>query len=63
MRQPATAIPLGHVAGLDPAAPPPGGTWLALLAAGDNLLVLGLAAFLPLGFTDGSTILPWRQRR
>jgi Zn-dependent protease len=33
--------------------------WLALWAAIDNLLVLGVGAFLPLGFTDGSTILYW----
>ena len=37
--------------------------WLAVLAAGDNLLLLGLGAFLPLGFTDGSTILRWWRRR
>ena len=36
--------------------------WLALFAAFDNLVLLGLGAFLPLGFTDGSTILYWRQR-
>jgi hypothetical protein len=28
----------------------------------DNLLVLGLGAFLPLGFTDGSTLLDWVPR-
>ncbi len=28
----------------------------------DNLLVLTLGAFLPLGFTDGSTILHWRGK-
>ena len=31
--------------------------WLALFAALENLLVFGLGAFLPLGFTDGSTLL------
>ena len=31
--------------------------WLALFFCLDNLLVLGLGAFLPLGFTDGSTLL------
>ena len=36
--------------------------WLALFAAADNLLLLGLGAFLPLGFTDGSTILHWWKR-
>lgn len=47
----AFALLLGQAAGLL--------WWLALLAAADNLLVLGLGAFLPLGFTDGSTILRW----
>lgn len=28
----------------------------------DNLFILGLGALLPLGFTDGSTILYWRGR-
>ncbi|MBK8049077.1 MAG: hypothetical protein IPK16_19375 [Anaerolineales bacterium] len=36
--------------------------WLAIFAAFDNLVVLGLGAFLPLGFTDGSTILHWWRR-
>ena len=31
--------------------------FLALFALVDNLFVLGLGAFLPLGFTDGSTLL------
>src|ERR1051325_1561241 len=31
--------------------------WLALFFFLDNLLVLGLGALLPLGFTDGSTLL------
>ncbi len=29
----------------------------------DNALVLGLGAFLPLGFTDGSTLLKWLPKR
>lgn len=33
--------------------------WILAFLAVDNLLVLGLGAFLPLGFTDGSTILNW----
>jgi hypothetical protein len=33
--------------------------WLALFFFLDNLLVLTLGAFLPLGFTDGSTLLHW----
>jgi len=38
--------------------------WLAAFAVVDNLLVLGLGALLPLGFTDGSTLLKhWRTRR
>ncbi len=40
--------------------------WVGLLLfffALDNLLVLGLGAFLPLGFTDGSTILTWWGKR
>jgi hypothetical protein len=38
-------------------------TWIAVFAFLDNLLVFTLGAFLPLGFTDGSTLLRlWRQR-
>ncbi len=37
--------------------------WLALYAALVNLLVFTLGSFLPLGFTDGSTILTWWGRR
>ena len=29
----------------------------------ENLLVFGLGAFVPLGFTDGSTLLTWWPRR
>ena len=37
--------------------------YLALFFFGDNLLVFTLGAFLPLGFTDGSTLLHyWPQR-
>jgi Zn-dependent protease len=36
--------------------------WLFLFFAADNLLVLSLGAFLPLGFTDGSTILRWLRK-
>jgi hypothetical protein len=28
----------------------------------DNLFILGLGSLLPLGFTDGSTILYWRGK-
>ncbi|MBW7885798.1 MAG: hypothetical protein H3C34_24840, partial [Caldilineaceae bacterium] len=38
------------------------GWWLLVFLAVDNLVVLGLGAFLPLGFTDGSTILNWWGR-
>jgi hypothetical protein len=38
-------------------------TWIAVFAFLDNLLIFTLGAFLPLGFTDGSTLLRlWRQR-
>jgi hypothetical protein len=42
-------------------AQPVGGLfyWIALWFFLDNLLVFFLGAFLPLGFTDGSTILAW----
>ena len=33
--------------------------WVCAFLAVDNLLVLGLGAFMPLGFTDGSTLLMW----
>ncbi|RMG89599.1 MAG: hypothetical protein D6706_21065 [Chloroflexi bacterium] len=44
----------------------PSGTllyWLALFFALENLFVFGLGAFVPLGFTDGSTLLTWWPRR
>jgi len=37
--------------------------WLAIFAAADGLLVFTLGAFLPLGFTDGSTLLYWWPKR
>jgi hypothetical protein len=37
--------------------------YLAIFVCLDNLLVLGLGALLPLGFTDGSTLLYWWGRR
>ena len=36
-------------------------TWLGIFFFLDNLLVMTIGAFLPLGFTDGSTILHWRK--
>jgi hypothetical protein len=42
-----------------------GGLWylLALFFGLENLLLYGLGAFLPLGFTDGSTLLEWWPKR
>lgn len=37
--------------------------WVLIFAFLDNLLVLGLGALLPLGFTDGSTLLRWWPKR
>jgi hypothetical protein len=37
--------------------------WLALFFCLENLLVFTLGAFLPLGFTDGSTLLEWWPKR
>ena len=44
--------------------PPQGAAgWLAVFVLLDNLLTFTLGAFLPLGFTDGSTLLRlWRRR-
>jgi hypothetical protein len=38
-------------------------TWIAVFAFLDNLFVFTLGAFLPLGFTDGSTLLRLRRER
>ncbi|MGD8598985.1 MAG: hypothetical protein PVJ26_18355 [Anaerolineae bacterium] len=37
--------------------------WIAAFVFADNLLVFTLGALLPLGFTDGSTLLEWSSRR
>ena len=37
--------------------------WVAAFGFLDNLLLLPLGAFLPLGFTDGSTLLRWWRKR
>lgn len=37
--------------------------WLALFFFLDNFLVYTLGSLLPLGFTDGSTLLKWLRRR
>jgi len=49
---------LGIVFGLIALVLPVGGLawWIALFAALDNLVIFGLGAFVPLGFTDGSTL-------
>jgi hypothetical protein len=36
--------------------------WLALFFFLDNLFVFTLGALIPMGFTDGSTLLEWRNR-
>lgn len=48
-------------AGVALALRPAGGAawWVALFWALENLLVFTLGAFVPLGFTDGSTLLRW----
>ena len=37
--------------------------WVGVFFFLDNLTVFALGAFLPLGFTDGSTLLHWRGKR
>jgi hypothetical protein len=37
--------------------------WLAIFFFLDNLVVFALGSFLPLGFTDGSTLLKWWGKR
>jgi Zn-dependent protease len=37
--------------------------WLIAFFAFDSLVVMGLGAFVPLGFTDGSTIITWWGKR
>lgn len=37
--------------------------WLLIFAAADSLLVFTLGSLLPLGFTDGSTLLYWMGKR
>jgi hypothetical protein len=61
---PPASILLGCLAGLLALLSPAGGFiwWLLLVVALDNWLVLGFGAFLPLGFTDGSTLLTWRGK-
>lgn len=57
---PIASTALGIVFGLTTLALWPAGglvRWIAAFAALDNLLILGPGAFVPLGFTDGSTLL------
>jgi Zn-dependent protease len=37
--------------------------WVALFFFLDNFIVLTLCAFLPMGFTDGNTLLEWSKKR
>jgi hypothetical protein len=37
--------------------------WVAVFLFLDNLMVFTIGTFLPLGFTDGSTLLYWRGKR
>jgi hypothetical protein len=37
--------------------------WFAVFVFLENLFIYSLAAFLPLGFTDGNTLLYWWQKR
>lgn len=48
------ALALGPLGGLT--------WWLAVFLFLDNLLVFTLGALMPLGFTDGSTLLEWRSK-
>jgi hypothetical protein len=60
---PIASVLIGVIAGLFAALSTGVIGWIIAFVAFDNLLVLGLGAFLPLGFTDGSTILAWRGKR
>jgi len=63
---PIASTALGIVFGLITLALwPTGGLvrWIAAFAALDNLLILGLGAFMPLGFTDGSTLLRYWDKQ
>jgi hypothetical protein len=62
---PAASLLLSLVAGLIALAVRPlAGVvwWVALFIFLDNFFILTLGAFLPLGFTDGSTLLQWRGK-
>lgn len=60
------SVVLGLLAALGARLVGPGGGllwWLLLFVAFENIVVFGLGAFLPLGFTDGSTLLHWWGKR
>lgn len=42
---------------------PPAVFWVAAFVAFENIFIFGLGAFLPLGFTDGNTLLEWWPQR
>ena len=59
---PIASILLGCLAGALAWLIRPGGTfawWVAIVVMLENWLLFGFGAFLPLGFTDGSTLLAW----
>lgn len=62
---PPVSVLLGLAGLLAALLPAEGSVWhlLALFFALENLLLFGLGAFIPLGFTDGSTLLEWWPRR
>ena len=62
---PVASLALGAAAGLTALLLPAHGPawWAALYTAAVSTLVMGLGALLPLGFTDGSTLLAWWGRR
>ena len=62
---PAASLALGVAAGLAALLVPAHGLawWTAFYIAAVSTLVMGLGALLPLGFTDGSTLLAWWGRR
>jgi hypothetical protein len=60
---PIVSVLIGVIAGVIAAMTTSVIGWMGAFVAFDNLLVLGLGAFLPLGFTDGSTILTWWGKR
>jgi hypothetical protein len=62
---PVISILAGAIAGIRALLLGGGGVlwWLLVFFAVENIALFGLGAFLPLGFTDGSTLLTWWGRR